>query len=438
MTGRRGVVSWCLFDWANSPFPAVVLTFVFPAYFAQAVAGENAASQWAFMTGVAALVIALASPVLGAVADHGGRRKPWLAACTVALAATTALLWLVHPDPSDATLLLWLVGVAVVAFELGMVFLNAFLPRLAQPGTIGRVSGWAWGLGYFGGIGGIALVLFGLVQADPPPFGLDPSLAEPVRAAGPVVALWLLVFCWPLFLWTPDSGGTGLSLGRAAKRGLVSLRETLRALPRQRTLGRFLLARMLYTDGINTLFAFGGIFAALEYGMGVERVLMFGLLLNFTAGAGAMVFGWLDDRIGARRTVLAGLAGLLATGTPILIIDSETSFWVLGALMGIFIGPVQSASRSLMARLTPEGSESEMFGLYALSGKATAFIGPWLVGIVVLASGSQRLGLATVLPFLVAGGWLLLSVPDGEGNPRHRTLVRRFLPKAVSRRLQQR
>lgn len=414
MTSRTGIVSWCLYDFANSPFPAVVLTFVFPAYFAQAVAGDDATSQWAFMTGAAALVIALTSPVLGAIADHGGRRKAWLMACTAVLAVTSALLWLARPDPSHATLLLWLVGIAVVAFELGMVFLNAFLPRLAPPNIIGRVSGWAWGLGYFGGIGGIALALFGLVQASPPPFGLDPALAEHVRAAGPMVALWLLAFCWPLFLWTPDPGGAGLPIQQAVGRGMSSLWQTLRTLPRQRTLGRFLIARMLYTDGINTLFAFGGIFAAIEYGMEVERVLMFGLLLNFTAGIGAMIFGWLDDRIGARRTVLLGLAGLLATGIPILLINSEASFWILGALMGIFIGPVQSASRSLMARVTPPGSESEMFGLYALSGKATAFVGPWLVGIVVLLSGSQRLGLATVLPFLFVGGWLLFRIPERE------------------------
>jgi len=411
---RRSVFSWCLYDWANSPFPAIVLTFVFPAYFIKAVAVDaaTATSQWAFMTGGAALVIAFASPALGSIADQGHRRKPWLAAFTTVLATGSALLWFVRPDSADAFLLLLLVGASVVAFEIGMVFYNALLPTLVPASHVGRVSGWAWGLGYFGGLGGLVLVLFVFVQAETPPFGLNKDAAEHVRIAGPLVALWLALFCLPLFLWTPDPPGRGLPAKAAVREGLVTLIRTLRALPDHGQMARFLLARMIFTDGINTLFAFGGIYAAGTFGMSVTEVIMFGLLLNATAGTGAFAFGWIDDWIGAKPTILIGLAAITAIGVPLLLVQTTLWFWILGAALGVFFGPVQSASRSMMARMTPAGMESEMFGLFALSGKATAFIGPWLVGLIALVYDSQRLALASVLPFLVIGGLLMLTLRE--------------------------
>jgi UMF1 family MFS transporter len=411
---RRPVFSWCLFDWANSPFPAIVLTFVIPAYFANAIAIDAGAatSQWAFMAGAAALVIAFASPVLGSIADQGRRRKPWLAMFTTILAIGSALLWFVKPDTADAVLLLWLVGVSLVAFEISMVFYNALLPTLVPMSHVGRVSGWAWGLGYFGGLGVLILVLFGFVQVETPPFGLDKEAAEHVRIAGPLVALWLVLFCLPLFIWTPDPPGRGLPAKAAVREGLVVLARTLRALPQHGQLARFLVARMIFTDGINTLFAFGGIYAAGTFGMSVTQVIMFGLALNATAGTGAFAFGWIDDRVGAKPTILIGLVAIIAIGVPLLLVETQLWFWILGAALGIFFGPVQSASRSMMARMTPVGMESEMFGLFALSGKATAFIGPWIVGLIALSYGSQRLALATVLPFLVVGGLLMLTVRE--------------------------
>jgi UMF1 family MFS transporter len=417
---RRPVFSWCLYDWANSPFPAIVLTFVIPAYFAQNVVKDAAlaTSQWAFMTGAAALVVAFASPILGSIADQGRQRKPWLAVFTTILAVGSALIWFVKPDEADAVLLLWLVGVSVVTFEIGMVFYNALLPTLVPMSHVGRVSGWAWGLGYFGGLGAMILVLFAFLVADPPLFGLDEDTKENVRIVGPVVAVWLAMFCLPLFFWTPDPVGRGLSATAAVREGIIVLGRTLRAVPRHGHLARFLLARMIFTDGLNTLFAFGGIYAAGTFGMGVVQVLTFGLVLNATAGAGAFAFGWIDDRIGAKPTMLIGLGAITALGVPLLLVETTLWFWILGSALGIFIGPVQSASRSMMARMTPPGMETEMFGLFALSGKATAFVGPWLVGLVALSYGSQRIALATVIPFLVIGGLLLLTVREPDKPER--------------------
>ncbi|MDH3739742.1 MAG: MFS transporter, partial [Alphaproteobacteria bacterium] len=293
-----------------------------------------------------------------------------------------------------------------------MVFYNALLPTLVPKSHFGRVSGWAWGLGYAGGLGGLILVLFGFVQVETPPFGLAKEAAEHVRIAGPIVGLWLVLFCLPLFLWTPDPVGRGLSATEAVRVGFFVLGRTLRALPQHGQLARFLVARMVFTDGINTLFAFGGLYAAGTFGMTVTEVITFGLVLNATAGTGAFAFGWIDDWIGAKPTILIGLVAIIAIGVPLLIVETTLWFWILGSALGIFFGPVQSASRSMMARMTPAGMETEMFGLFALSGKATAFVGPWLVGLIAFSYDSQRLALATVIPFLVVGGLLMLTVRE--------------------------
>ncbi|HCP01002.1 MAG TPA: MFS transporter, partial [Rhodospirillaceae bacterium] len=352
------------------------MTFVIPAYFTEAVMdnAEEATIWWAIMTGFAAFATAVLGPILGAIADQGRRRKLWLAAFTATVALCSALLWFARPDASHATMLLVIVGVSIVAFELSMVFYNALLPGLVPMHRIGRISGWAWGIGYLGGVAGLLIVLFGFVLADPPPFGLDAldGALEQIRIAGPIVAIWLFVFSLPLFVWTRDTRGRGLASAAAVRSGLACFWATLVNLRAHPQLWRYLLARMIFTDGLNTLFAFGGVFAAGTFGMSVVEVIMFGLILNVAAGLGAFVFGRIDDWIGAKRVILLGLCGLIVIGLPMLVVESKTAFVILGSILGIFFGPVQAASRSLMARITPPGAAGEMFGLYALSGKATA------------------------------------------------------------------
>jgi UMF1 family MFS transporter len=233
-----------------------------------------------------------------------------------------------------------------------------------------------------------------------------------VRATSVVAALWYLVFALPLFLFTPDRQASGLAPLQTVTRGLAQLGRTLRDLQRHGNIARFLLARMLYTDGLNTLFVFGGIYAAGSFGMDTEEILVFAILLNVTAGLGATAFGWIDDWIGAKRTIMIAVAALTLLCGVILLVETKLWFYVLGAVIGVFIGPAQSASRSLMARLAPDELRTEMFGLYALSGKATAFLGPALVGWITLAAGSQRLGMAIILVFFVAGLLLLLPVRE--------------------------
>ena len=415
---RRARAAWRLFDWANSPFAAVIITFVFAVYFQRGVVGDEvrATELWGYAMAISALCVALAGPVAGAIADAAGRRKPWLAACSALMAACCAALWFAEPNVGAIFLVLALAAAANFGFEMSMVFYNAMLPDLAGPSRVGRLSGQAWALGYAGGLACLAIALYGLVQASPPPFGLDPDRAEPVRATALLVAGWFVLFGWPLFAFVREPGGARKPLRTAAAEGLAMLARTLRSIGRYREIARFLVARMLYTDGLNTLFAFGGIYAAGTFDMPMTEVLMFGIALNVSGGVGAFAFGWVDDRFGARKTLIVSLSALLALGTAILLVEDVMWFWALGIALGVFIGPTQSSSRSLMARMAPAGMRTEMFGLFALSGKATAFVGPWLVGLLTAAFASQRAGMSAILAFLALGlaGLLFVREPAAE------------------------
>lgn len=406
---RLGVAAWCLYDWANSAFPTVIVTFVFAAYFTEGVAADSVTGTalWGQAMGLSALAVAVISPILGAIADRGGRRKPWLFFATCACVAFSVSLWIILPEPSMALTALVLVACANVAFELGMVFYNAMLADMVPGKILGRVSGWGWGTGYAGGLVCLALVLVLFVQTDTPLFGLDKETAEHLRIVGPFVAGWMALFSLPLFLLTRDMPSRGLPAAQAVREGIGELVQTFKHARRHAGVFKYLLARMIYTDGLNTLFAFGGIYAAGTFGMTFADLIVFGIGMNVTAGLGAFGFAWLDDRWGPVRVIYVSLVALTVLGVVVLLIEDVTYFWIAGLLLGVFVGPAQSASRSLMARIAPAEIRNEMFGLYALSGKATAFLGPMLVGALTAWAGSQRAGMAAIPLFFVVGGILL-------------------------------
>jgi UMF1 family MFS transporter len=407
-------LAWCLYDWANSAFPTVIITFIFAVYFTKGVAVDEitGTGQWGYAMGLSALAVAVVGPVLGAIADQAGRRKPWLALFTVVAAAAATALWTVAPHVDFVWRALFLVALANFAFEMGMVFYNAMLPDLVPGARMGRWSGWGWGLGYAGGLCCLAFMLLGFVQTETPLFGLDKTAAEHLRISGPVVGIWMLVFAVPLFVLTPDTPATGKPLAVAVSAGLKSLWATLRQVSQYGNVTRFLLARMIYTDGLNTLFAFGGIYAAGTFGMSFEDLIILGVALNVTAGLGAVGFSWVDDRIGSKPTIFISLIGLTGLSAGLLMVETQAMFWAFSLPLGLFMGPAQSASRTLMARLAPHDLRTEFFGLYALSGKATAFLGPAILAVVTVATGSQRAGMATILIFFIVGMALLIKVSD--------------------------
>jgi UMF1 family MFS transporter len=303
----------------------------------------------------------------------------------------------------------------MVGAEYSYIFYNAMLPELAPPDRVGRWSGWGWGLGYAGGLLCLLAALWIMEGGGSgPPGGGAGSLVR-IRAGFVLAGAWYLLFSLPLILLVPDTRGLGKPLARAVRDGVGRLVEMIREVRRYRQIALFLLARMIYIDALATIFALGGVYAAGAFDMSERSVLLFGVVLNVAAGLGAGVFAGLDDRIGPRATILISLGGLVTGALVILLVHGTLFFWAAGTFMGLFVGPVQAASRSYMARIAPETLRNQMFGLYAFSGKATAFVGPFLVGWLSYLSGSQRIGMGVIPVLLAAGGLLMLKVPAAKG-----------------------
>jgi UMF1 family MFS transporter len=411
-TDRKPVIAFCLFDFANSAFTTIIITFVFATYFANGIAADpnTGGAQWSFAMAAAGLVIAVLSPIFGAIADQSGRRKPWILVLSIICVAATAMLW--YARPGDVTWTLTFVIIATIGFEMGLLFYNALLPTVATPANMGRISGWAWGVGYAGGLISLAVALFVLVQAEPAPFGLDKAEVEHVRATALLVAGWFAVFAIPLFLFVKEPEAPGIPAGLAVRQGFKQLALSLRNIRNHGNVFRYLIAAMIYSDGVHTVFALGGVYAGVTFGMQTEEIIMLGISLNVTAGLGAFAFGWVDDRLGSKPTIVISLLALIVTSAVVMAAPDKNTFWIAALAMSTFFGPVQAASRTLMARLSPPSMRGEMFGLFALSGKVTAFAGPAVVGWVTLATGSYRLGMSTVLIFLIVGLLLLRGVKE--------------------------
>jgi UMF1 family MFS transporter len=413
---RRALWSWALYDWANSAFFTIILTFIFARYFSESVIQNEVAGTeaWGNIVGLSGLAVAILAPILGAIADQNGRRKPWLIAFTLLCVFATAMLWFVAPGSGDLWFAAFWVSVGILGAECAFIFYNAMLPDLASPQRVGRWSGWAWGLGYVGGVTCLVVALFVFIEGNTDWLGLDRDNLEHVRATFVLVAIWYLLFSLPAFFLIPDQPSRGMKMMPAVRAGLVQLRDSIRQVRKYRTIVRFLIARMLYTDGLATIFTFGGVYAAGTFGMDQTQVLQFAIALNITSGLGAFAFSWVDDAIGGRNTVLLSLVGLTLSALAILVVMDPLWFWVSGMTLGIFVGPLQSASRSYMARVAPPHLQTQMFGLFAFSGKATAFMGPLLVGWVTAISGSQRWGMSTILAFLLIGFVLMLTIPPAR------------------------
>jgi UMF1 family MFS transporter len=402
---KRAIVAWCFYDWATSAFFTVVTTFIFATYFTENIAANKilGTQQWGNAIALSGFLIALGSPIFGAIADHQGRRKPWLGLFTAFAIIGSALLW--YAQPGYVYWTLGCVVVGTVGLGISSVFYNAMMRDLSPPGYLGRISGWAWGLGYLGGLSCLIIALY-----------LTQVLKQPIQINGPLVAVWIAVFSSLLFLLTPDQPSMQIRLTTAIREGLSTLIKTLKSLPQRRDILMFLIAQMIYVDGLNTLFAFGGIYAAGTFGMSLSEVMQFGIAMNVVAGLGSMTFGWLDDYVGTKRTILLSLVAMIISGTALLFVQTKLVFWILGLFLCIFIGPAQAASRTLMSRLVPRELSNELFGLYIFSGKATSFLGPLLLGMISYTFNSQRPGMAVIIVFFIIGGLLLLKVPSP--NPK--------------------
>ena len=422
-----------MYDFANQPFTTLIVTFIYGTFFTKVIAENEIVGTllWSRGITITALIVAFLSPFMGAIADKGGYRKLYLIFWTWVSIAGSLLLWFPIEGQVIFALIAFIIG--NVGFEMGGVFCNAFLPDIAPKEKIGRVSGYGWSFGYVGGLIALILGLVLFINPEVPLFNLSKETYEHIRATNIMVAIWFAVFCIPTFIFVRQGRVDISEKGMVIKDSIAQLLNTFRNIRQYKELTRFLIARLFYNDGLITVFAFGGIYAAGTFGFTMQEIFLFAIILNITAGIGAFLMGFLDDIIGGKRTIQISnigliIAALIAVFSPNrdlfelsipfvgqLLITGKTFFWLAGILIGIFSGPNQSASRSLMARFIPKQKENEFFGFFAFSGKATAFAGPFLLGYLTLAFGSQRYGIAVVLAFLVIGALLLRSVDEKAG-----------------------
>ncbi len=415
---RLVIGSWACYDFANSPFTTLVLTFVYATYFTQMIASDPITGTvlWSRAIALSALIVAVFSPIFGALSDRLGYRKIWLIFFTVMCAAATAGLYGILPGQVIAALIL--VVIANTSYEFSMVFYNAFLPDIVPMERIGRVSGYGWGLGYLGGLLALIFVLIALIQPDIPWFGLTKVEGENIRATNIVVAIWLVIFSVPFLLWVPEKKPRISHRQLNVENTMSQLQATFREILKFPEVCRFLIARFIFNNGLVTIFIFGGIYASESFGFTLQEVLIFGIALNIAAGFGAFSMGYLDDVFGGKNIIIISLVGLMLAAALAVLTESKALLWVAGIVIGIFSGPNQSASRSLMARLVPSESQAQFFGFYAFSGKFTAFLGPLVLGVLTQWTGSQRWGLSVVVVMFFFGMLIMFPLNEQEGMAR--------------------
>ena len=346
----KEIFAWTLYDFANSAFTTLVVTFIYATYFVKAIAPDEITGTilWSRAVTASALTVAVLSPFLGAIADHGGYRKRFLIITSWISILGSVVLYGILPG-AVLSALMWFF-IANVGFELGLIFYNSYLPELAPPGRVGRISGYGWSLGYVGGLLAMYVAMVGFVQPDVPWFGLTKEVGQNIRATNLLVAGWFAVFSLPIFLLLPekrtDFQGSAADLGRQA---LGRLAETFRQIKQYSQIVLFLIARMIYNDGLVTIFAFGGIYAAGTFDFSFQEIMIFGIVLNVAAGVGAFIMGIFDDRLGGKTTILISLVGLIAVTILGATTHDRSMFWIAGIGIGLLVGPNQSASRALIS-----------------------------------------------------------------------------------------
>jgi UMF1 family MFS transporter len=451
--GKLAIFGWMMFDWAAQPFFTVVITFIFGPYFASRMAADPVAGNlaWSNIGTISAVIIAVLSPVLGSVADATGNRKHWIGLFAVIKILSLFMLWTAAPGSSVVTIGLFIV-LASIAAEFSIVFNDSMMPRLIDEESVGKVSNIAWGLGYLGGLIALFFVQLCLVGNPAtgktiigitPLFGLDPAAGEDARITGPLAAIWYLIFVLPMFLFTPDSS-KNVPLGPAIRQGLDELWETLKRLAHRPGLTKFLIARMIYQDGVNGLIFLGGAFAAGMFGWGTFEIGLYGIMLALVAIFGCVIAGYLDSALGSKRVIIICLT-ILSIATicnistapgftlfglvPLSTADSGGLFGLFGTaaehyyifygmLIGLAFGPVQASSRSFLSRSVDVTEAGRYFGIYALSGRATSFVATLVNSLLIWLTASPRVGMGSLILFFVIGLAILLITPYPASEKR--------------------
>tara|TARA_B110000008_G_scaffold3164_1_gene3023 strand:+ start:977 stop:2347 length:1371 start_codon:yes stop_codon:yes gene_type:complete len=450
MSNRKKIWGWFFYDWASQPFHTLLMTFVFGPYFAivasqyymgigqdETLADANAQIVWSNCLAITGLIIGFGGPILGAIADTTRLRKPWISTFSVIYLVTALALWFTFPDGSNMWLMLSVFGLCFIMAEYTYIFTNAQLPSLGSIDEVGKISGSGFGFGYAGGVLSLLIMLLFFVEQDngktmilemDPLFGLDASQKEGTRFVGPLVAIWFAIFMIPYFAWVREDKSLRRKLN--ISEGLANLIGSIKSLPSRKSLFSYLVASMFYRDALNGLYTFGGTYAVLVLNWNIVKLGQFGIIAAISAALFSWLGGFLDRRIGPKPVIVV-MVCILTVVCFVIVNTSLTHvfgmavpegsnlpdmvFYTCGVFIGGMGGILQSASRSMMVRHTRPEKATEGFGLYALSGRATAFLAPALIGIVTAISGDARIGISPLVGLFIVGLVLLLWVhPKGE------------------------
>lgn len=415
----KQVLSYCSYDWANSALATVIFTFVYSVYFSRGIVGNETegASLWAYATGIGGFLVAVSAPFIGARVDRAARKKTALFILTVITALLCGLLAFFPPENSSVFPVLLTLVILTWSFEAGQAIYNSLMNDFPDPSMTGRLSGWSWAAGYFGGLFCLIIALIGFIGLGDMAglFGIPADDSWNVRSTTFLVAVWLILFSIPLFLFY----NTRPIEDKARDTYVSPIKDILNFVAHMtKTPGiiRFLIGSLFYRDGLVTLFAVGGIYASGTFGMSFTEILIFAIGLNITAGLGAFGFSFMDDKIGARNVIITSLIGLILCGLALILVTDKTVFLVLALGLGIFIGPLQASSRSLFSRLLPYENSASGFGFYALTGKSVSFLGPLIFGLTVDITDSQRAGIFTIILFWIIGLYFIMTMTRSKNT----------------------
>ena len=404
----KKIFNFALYDFANSAFTTIIITFIFSTYFAKQIAPNPVLGQsyWGWTIGITGVVVALIGPLLGTIADKKNYTEFFIKIFTIICISLTCLLWFSKPSEKYLIYTLFIVGLANIFYELSLIFYNSTLKKISESNNLGKSSGFSFALGYIGGIIVLIICITIFIDNDSLPFGLSKENSENVRATSILVAFWYLIFSMP-FLF---------NLKKTNKNEIekkINYTKNFKELIWDKGLnniGKFLLARMLYADGLNAIIIMGGIFAVGVFNLEIKDLLVLSVLMNITAFIGAIVGGYANDRFSSKSVIIFSLIGLILSSSIILFLKSKVIFLFFASINGFFIGPVQSASRVFMTKSIDENNQASGFGLFALSGKLTSFIGPLLVSTITYISNSQKIGFSSAIALLLIGLLVLLKV----------------------------
>ena len=411
-------LAWSFYDWANSAWSAIIITFVFSRYFVDVIAPDYdiGTLYWTWTIGLSSLFAALLSPIFGSISDQTQSSKAWLIFSTVVYSLIAFSLWFVQPNGIEIFIIILLIFIGNLFYEISQIFYNGQLKLITTKDNFAKLSGFAWGLGYVGTVL-IFLIYYGIFLLPKDPiFSLDISTFENIRISFPITGFWIILFSLPFFLTFQDPKSKISNTKLDIKQTFVQLKVTLKNLQKYKNLVWFLIARIFYMDGINAIFAVAAIYATIVFGMTTTDIILLGIGTNMSAGLGSWIFAFIEKKFGSKNVIVYSLIFIFIIGIIILLTNQKNLFIILAMMLSSFFGPIQSASRVYFAKSIPDEKKYEFFGFYSFAGKVTSFIGPILFGTIAYIFSSQKIGMASLLVLFAIGFFILLKVENDQSS----------------------